>query len=236
MVTDPKKLEVAACTPVPVEAKDFNPAAVIPYGVTVEHIRLAMTEFVDFLGFINTQLHTRDIPRLEAMLMQANFSSMVGEFMSAAIPKYCRTIVKNQYHNGHPDLVPAGLYPKSSILHGSEGIEIKGSRYLRGWQGHNAEDVWLMVFAFDSSTPRDEANGISPKPFRFRLVAGAAIEKADWTFSGRTGTSRRTITASVNRSGYDKMLANWIYKEPTVTAATLLGSPAEKDAELPASE
>jgi len=236
MVTDPKKLEAVACTPVAIKAKDFNSSAVIPYGVTVEHIRLAMSEFIDFLGFINTQLHTRDIPRLEVMLMQANFSSMVGEFMSAAIPKYCLTIVKNQYHNGHPDLVPAGHYPQNSILHGSEGIEIKGSRYVRGWQGHNAEDVWLLVFTFDSSTPRDEAKGIPPKPFRFRLVAGAAIEKSDWTFSGRTGESRRTITASVNRSGYDKMLANWIYKEPTVTTATLLASPAEKDAEPPVSE
>jgi hypothetical protein len=170
------------------------------------------------------------------MLMQANFSSIVGEFMGVAIPKYCPTIAKNQYHNGHPDLVPAGLYTGNSIQHGDKGIEIKGSRYLRGWQGHNAEDVWLMVFAFDSSTPRDEASGIEPRPFRFRLVAGAAIEKADWTFSGRTGTSRRTITASVNRSGYNKMLANWIYKEPAVTTATLLASPAEKDAEPPASE
>lgn len=227
MVEDPKKLEAAACTPIPVSPKDFNSAAVIPHGLTVEHIRLAMTEFLDFLSFINTQLHTREIPRLESMLMQANFSSMVGEFMSAAIPKYCPAIVKNQYHNGHPDLVPAGLYPGDAILHGSEGIEIKASRYLRGWQGHNAEDVWLLVFAFDSGTPRDESKGIPPRPFRFRLVAGAYIEKADWTFSGRTGISRRTITASVNRSGYNKMLANWIYQEPSTTVATLSAPPPE---------
>ena len=37
--------------------------------------------------------------------MPANFSSMVGEFMSATIPKYCKTLAKNTYHNGHPDLV-----------------------------------------------------------------------------------------------------------------------------------
>lgn len=234
MAENQKQLEAAACTPISVKAKDFNPSAVIPYGLTVEYVRLAMNEFIDFLGFINTQLHTREIPRLESMLMQANFSSMVGEFMTVAIPKYCPTIFKNQYHNGHPDLVPAGLYAGNAILHGSEGIEIKGSRYLRGWQGHNAEDVWLMVFAFDSNTPRDEASRIAPKPFRFRLVAGAQLAKTDWTFSGRTGTSRRTPTASVNPSGYAKMLANWIYKEPTTTTATLLASPVETDA--PASE
>lgn len=235
MGEDLKNLESAACTPVSISPKDFNPACIIPHGLTVKHIRLAMTEFIDFLGFINTQLHTREIPRLESMLMQANFSSMVGEFMSAAIPKYCPTVVKNQRHNGHPDLVPAGLYPGDAILHGSEGIEIKASRYLRGWQGHNAEDVWLLVFAFDSGTPWDESRDIPPRPFRFRLVAGAYIEKADWTFSGRTGTSRRTITASVNRSGYNKMLANWIYKEPAATAATL-SAPPKTGAEPPTSE
>ena len=50
-------------------------------------------------------------------------------------------------------------------------------------------------------------------PFRFVKVVGAKIERADWQFSGRSETSRRTITASVKRSGYDKMQANWIYSE-----------------------
>ncbi len=44
--------------------------------------------------------------------MPANFSSMVGEFMSATIPKYCKTLAKNTYHNGHPDLVPAGKFER----------------------------------------------------------------------------------------------------------------------------
>ena len=101
------------------------------------------------------------------------------------------------------------------MQHGHEGIEIKASRYSRGWQGHNAEDGWLMVFVFDSNTSqRDkETNEIqAPRPFQFVKVVGARIEKADWFFSGRSGTSRRTITASVKRSGFDKMEANWIYR------------------------
>ena len=36
----------------------------------------------------------------------------------------------------------------------------------------------------------------------------------DWRFSGRSSTSRRTITASVANSGYEKMMENWIYKVP----------------------
>jgi hypothetical protein len=150
--------------------------------------------------------------RLESFLMPANFSSMVGEFMAAAIPKYCKAILKNRYHNGHPDLVPQGHYPGDSVLHGPEGIELKASRHLSGWQGHNPEDVWLMVYVFDANSSRDEALGIEPKPFRFVKVIGARLKKSDWQFSGRSSTSRRTITASVKRSGFEKMEANWIYR------------------------
>ena len=204
--------EVAACRPVPLSVNGFNTKAQIPYGVKPVHIKKAMEEFLDFLGFINAQLNTKKIERLESFLMPANFSSMVGEFMAAAIPKHCKTVCRNKYHNGHPDLVPTGHYANESILHGPEGIEIKGSRYSRGWQGHNAEEVWLMVFVFESNTSRDAGRGIEPKPFRFVKVVGAKILEADWQFSGRSATSRRTITASVKRSGYDKMEANWIYR------------------------
>ena len=174
---------------------------------------MAMNGFIDFLGFINQQLHTKQIERLEVMLMPANFSSIVGEFMSSNIPKYCSSIIKNKYHNGHPDLVPVGRFPEDAIQHADEGIEIKGSRYLRGWQGHNPESTWLMVFMFDSNRPVDSTKNINPKPFRFVAVFGAQLTKDDWQFSGRSETSRRTITASVAKSGYEKMLGNWIYRD-----------------------
>jgi len=95
-------VEAAACRPVPLNPNGFNPAAQIPFGVTIEHIRRSMGDFLEFLGFINSQLNTKMIERLESFMMPAAFSSLVGEFMGAAIPKYCKTIVRNKYHNGHP--------------------------------------------------------------------------------------------------------------------------------------
>jgi hypothetical protein len=207
-VADKEDLELVALTPEAVELESFNPESSLPYGLTTDHIRAPMHDFVEFLGFINQQMYTRDIERLEAMLMPANFSSIVGEFMNTSIPKHCPTLVKNQYHNGHPDLLPAGMFSDNAAQHAGEGIEVTGSRNLHGWQSHNPEDTWLMVFVFDSNRPVDAAKGIDPKPFRFVRVAGARLKEADWTFSGRTGTSRRTITASVNPTGYDKMMAN----------------------------
>lgn len=205
--------EAKACHPVPLDPSGFNPKTIIPYGLEAKHIRQAMQDFLDFLGFVNQQLNTKSMPRLESFLMTANFSSLVGEFINMSIPKYCKTIVKNKYHNGHPDLIPVGAFPGDSVLHGTVGIEIKGSRHIKGWQGHNAENVWLMIFIFDSNTARDGYTNIKCKPFRFIEVLGAEITTDDWKFSGRSETSRRTITASVTPSGYKKMSLNWIYRD-----------------------
>lgn len=208
-----QQLELLASTPGPLD-DTFNTRAELPYGLTIDHVRQSMEEFLDFLGFVNQQLNGRELQRLESMIMPANFSSIVGEFMGSNLPKQCPTLAKNGYHNGHPDILPKGMYLGDAAQHVPEGIEVKASRYLSGWQGHNPEDIWLMVFVFESSRPSDASKEIQPAPFRFRRVVGAKLEQADWTFAGRSETSRRTITATVNRGGFDKMIANWIYESP----------------------
>jgi hypothetical protein len=219
--------ERAACVPHPIHPDGFNTGAVLPYGLTTEHVCLAMQEFQDFLGFINAQLNSKGIQRFESMIMPANFSSLVGEFAVSSIPKYCAALVKNQYHNGHPDLIPAGRFPNNAVQHSEHGIEVKGSRYQRGWQGHNPERCWLLVFVFDSNRPADVAKGIGPKPFRYVCVVGAQLEREDWLFAGRSATSRRTITASVQPSGFAKMMSNWIYRDPC-TSPTAMAVPIQE--------
>ncbi|MEO7003656.1 MAG: hypothetical protein ABI068_17645 [Ktedonobacterales bacterium] len=204
MDADMRELERKACVPALIRLEGFNSQAVIPFDCTIHHLYQAMQEFASFLQFVNEQLHTKDMPRLETLLMPANFSGVVSEFMNISIPKYCATLVKNTYHNGHPDMLPAGRYPGNAVQYAHEGIEVKASRYLKGWQGHNAEESWLMVFVFDSNRPADAAKGILPRPFRFVKAVGAHLTKEDWRFSGRSEQSRRTITASVTDSGYAK--------------------------------
>jgi hypothetical protein len=208
------ELEKLACTPKLVKIEHFNKKANIPYGLTTQHICDAMNDFIGFLRMVNGRLNDSGSARFETILMPANFSSMVGEFMASNIPKHCKGLVKNRYHNGHPDLIPAGRFPKDSAQYEHEGIELKGSRYLKGWQGHNPEDIWLMVVIFDSNRPVDEGKNIGPKAFRYLRVIGAQLEKKDWLFAGRSAESRRTITASVTNSGYRKMMENWIYNAP----------------------
>lgn len=142
--------------------------------------------------------------------MPANFSSIVGEFLGMTIPRYCPTLARNRFHNGHPDLIPDAVYPGNAIQYASEGIEIKASRRSSGWQGHNPESVWLLLFHFESNS----ASELRPiaRPFQFKGVYAAKLDREDWSFSGRSETSRRTITASVNASGVAKMKRNWVYR------------------------
>lgn len=210
----PNHPEARACTPLPIDPSAFNRNAILPYGLTTDHIAAVMTDFLDFLRIVNTGLHAERIQRLESLMMPANFSTLVSEFMSTRIPGHCNTLAKNKYHNGHPDLIPWGVFPGNSVQHAAEGIEIKASRYEKGWQGHNPENTWLMVFVYDSNRPRDVM--VNERPFQFLAVLGERLVKGDWLFTGRSETSRRTITASVTASGFAKMEANWIYKAPSL--------------------
>ncbi|MBK8257720.1 MAG: hypothetical protein IPK82_34255 [Polyangiaceae bacterium] len=217
----PKTAEEIACRPDPLDPDGFNHTARLPHGLSIDHVQRTMGDFLDFLGFVNSQLHTKKIQRLESMLMAANFSSMVGEFMTANMPKYCATIAKNRYHNGHPDIIPKGKHAGDAVQYDHDGIEVKASRYAKNWQGHNPEEVFLMVFVFDCNGPRDDFQEVEPRPFRFKMVVAADLKKSDWKFAGRSEQSRRTITASVTSSGYEKMIANWIYMAQDVRAQIL---------------
>ncbi len=206
------KLSKKTAVPIGLNQQGFNRECQLPYGLGTLDVKKAMQDFLAFLHLINRSLVSKGMDPLELFLMPANFSSIVSEFLAAAIPKHCPGLIKNRFHNGHPDLIPIGVYANGACLHADRGIEIKASRRPSGWQGHNPENVWLMVFVFDSSAPRDATRGLAFRPFQFVKVIGAKITKSDWNFSGRLATSRRTITASVMRTGFEKMEANWIYR------------------------
>ncbi len=202
---------------IPPDLSDFNSNAILPYGLTINHVCSAMNDFCGFLNLIDTELFNKGMPILESMLMPANFSSIVGEYINATIPKYCTTLVKNRYHNGHPDMIEKGKFLNDMVQHSHEGIEIKASRYVKGWQGHNPENVWLMVFVFESTRPKDDI----VTPFSFLAVYAAKVLEEDWQYAGRNEGSRRTITATIKSSGFEKMSKNWIYKSSSLNSISI---------------
>jgi len=192
--------------------RGFRPQVTLPYGLRPAEIRAAMDDLYDFLYNVNNFLTSRGYDRLEETLAGAMFSGLMSELVVQSVSRHSVTMTKNTWHNGRPDLVPAAHYPNDSVLRGDEGIEVKASRYESGWQGHNIESGWIMIFQYKIDLETEPIEDRDPT--KFERVLCARLDESDWSFSGRGAASRRTITASIRRSGTEKLAANPVYLDP----------------------
>ncbi len=195
-----------------VHPRGFNHQLSLPYGLRVAEVRAAMEDIYDFLHNVNRFLTEKGWDRLEEILEAATFSGVLSELAVQSTSRQSASLVKNQFHNGRPDLLPIGTYPGDAVLQGGQGIEVKASRH-ESWQGHNIESGWIMIFQHQVDTQTQPIE--NRQPTRFVRVLIAQLQEEDWSFSGRRGTSRRTPTASILRSGKEKLLANPLYLDPT---------------------
>ncbi len=203
--------------------RGFLANAQLPYDLRVTEIRAAMDDFCDFLYNVNNFLVGKGYDRLEEMLSGAMYSGLVSELVVQSLSKQSAAVVANAWHNGRPDLIPRGLYGDQGVLRGEEGVEVKASRYQSGWQGHNIESGWLMIFQYHidlTATPVEER-----EPTTFDRVLCAKLDEPDWSFSGRGAASRRTITASIRKSGTEKLAANPVYLDPAYASRRPHSSP-----------
>lgn len=191
----------------------MNHSASLPYGLRATEIRAAIEDLYDFLHNVNRFLTEKGWERLEETLMGATFSGMMSELVVQSVSRQSASLIRNQYHNGRPDLVPRGRYDSDSVLRGDHGVEVKASRHGGGWQGHNVESGWIMIFQYTLDIDTMPAD--NREPTRFVRVLAARLDEDDWSFSGRREGSRRTITASILRSGMQKLLARLVYLDPT---------------------
>lgn len=129
--------------------KGFRETASLPYGLRIAEIKAALDDIYDFLYNVNRFLVEKGWDRLEEMLSAATFSGVMSELVVEGISKRSATVIKNQYHNGRPDLIPRGMYEQDSCLRGEDGIEVKASRWSNGWQGHNIENGWIMICQYN---------------------------------------------------------------------------------------
>ncbi len=81
-----------------------------------------------------------------------------------------------------------------------------------GWQGHNPEDSWLLIFRYVVGK-QDDGQVV---PLTFVEILCASLTKKDWSFSGRKSASRRTPTASITTTGVEKLRNNFLYRLPGV--------------------
>ncbi len=189
-----------------------NPYARLPYSLTASEVIQAMQSTYDFLHDINVFLVGRAYPRLEDMFLGNSFAGLLSEVLVKNLGDASQTLTPNLKVGGFPDLIGRNQYPKNAVLRADEGIEIKASKQRGGWQGHNPERGWYIIFRHQIDVESEAAQ--ERFATYFVQVLAAELEQSDWSFSGRVGQSRRTITASVTKGGMHKLRSNPIYQHP----------------------
>lgn len=206
------------------DARYVNPRVVLPYGLDVNEVDNAVAETYRLFNGLNGFLEKEGFPPLERLLLGNSLSGIISEFLVKNMARASETLELNMKVGGYPDLLPKGCYSSNLVLKGEEGIEIKTSVRKGGWQGHNPEDCWLMLFRYAVGKQK---NG-EFLPLTFLEILCARLSRSDWSFSGRSRTSRRTPTASVNASGVEKLRSNFLYRLPGAGVGRHRGILAER--------
>lgn len=196
--------------PTQLDPKYINQRVSLPYELTLDEVEKAVSETYRLFNGVNNFLTTSGFRPLEELLLGNSLSGILSEFLVKNIARASHSLVANLKVGGHPDLLPKGLYSSNLILKGEEGIEVKASIQRGGWQGHNPEKCWLMVFRYVVGKQKNE----KVVPMTFVEILCAKLTKKDWSFSGRKGASRRTPTASITTSGVEKLRRNFLYRLP----------------------
>lgn len=158
-----------------------NRRVVLPYDLKVEEVEKAVAETYRLFHGLNDFLVNGGFRPLEELLLGNSLSGIISEFLVKNIARASGTLEANMKVGGHPDLLPNGYYASNLVLKGEEGIEVKSSIQPGGWQGHNPEDCWLMVFRY--AIGEQESGEVVP--LTFVEILCAKLARRDWSFSGR---------------------------------------------------
>lgn len=187
----------------------FNAQADLPYSLRLEDFRLAMLDVYDLLHDINQALLTRGIRRFEQTARAAIFSGTLSDTIAASLARHSRVLTENQLHNGHPDLIPTGVYPHDKVQSGHKGVEVKATKGRGAVDTHGARDAWLLVFRYKVDAQSKPAIERAPTRFVEILLAKPTRDNFRRSERGELGTQ----TASPNRTSMQKLRANWIYRD-----------------------
>jgi hypothetical protein len=131
--------------------------------------------------------------------------------ITSSLARHSRTLVENQYFNGHPDLVVQGVYPANSVQAGGQGIEVKTTRNRRGAvDTHGARNQWMCVFVY--AVDRETEPAIDRLPMTFTEVYLGQVTLDDFRRNPRGELGTRTAT--LHRDGIRKLRESWVYRYP----------------------
>jgi hypothetical protein len=165
----------------------FNQNASLPFELRLKDFEMAMQDVYDFFFDVNVLLTSKGLQRLDDMLRPAIMSGLLSDMLTASLAKHSRTLTRNNYFNGHPDLVVQGVYANDSIKAGSEGVEIKTTRKTGGAvDTHGAREQWMCVFVYDVDRRTEPA--VDRRPMIFTQVFLGHVTIADFRQNPRGPT------------------------------------------------
>lgn len=186
----------------------FNVEATLPYALRLKDFEMAMQDIYDFFYDINKGLIRRGLLRLDDILRPAIMSGLLSDMLTASLSKHSRSLTVNCYHNGHPDLIVNGVYPGNSVKAGEQGVEIKTTRKSGGAvDTHGARNQWMCVFVYKVDCLTEPAKDRTPMTFNEVYLGKVTLEDFRKNARGELGTR----TATLHKSGIEKLRKNWIY-------------------------
>ena len=192
-----------------VKTECLNTGITLPYELRLKDFEMAMQDIYDFFYDINRGLTKRGLLRLDDMLRPAIMSGLLSDMLTASLSKHFRALTVNLYHNGHPDLVVNGVYPGNRVKAGDEGVEIKTTRKSGGAvDTHGARNQWMNVFVYEVDCITEPAKDRQPMTFCEIYLGKVTLTDFRKNPRGELGTR----TATLHKSGIEKLRKNWIYK------------------------
>ncbi len=192
-----------------VDPAKLNSSAILPFELRIDDFKSAMQDVYDFFCDVNMFLADKGLPRLDDMLRPATMSGILSDMLTASIARHSRSLVENDYHNGHPDLVVRGHYPHNSIKSGTEGVEIKSTRKSGGAvDTQGAREQWMCVFVYRVDNESEPAKDRAPMGFTEVFLGHVKVAEFRKNPRGELGTP----TATLGAAGISKFRQNWIYK------------------------
>ena len=196
------------------QTNNFNQSVVLPYNLRLEDFRLAIQDVYDFFWDVNTDLAAKGLERLDDMLRPAIMSGLLSDMLTASLAKHSRSLVPNEYFNGHPDLVVKGVYADNKVKAGTEGVEIKTTRKSGGAvDTHGARNQWMCVFVYVVDTETQPA--VDRQAMAFTEIYLGQVRTDDFRKNARGDLGTRTAT--LHAEGIAKLRKNWVYLSPAAT-------------------
>lgn len=193
-----------------VDRSGLNQDANLPFELRLSDFENGMQDVYDFFHDVNEMLLRKGLQRLDDMTRPAAMSGMISDMITASLARFSRSLVPNEYFNGHPDLVVRGRYANNAIASGEDGVEIKSTRKAGGAvDTHGAREQWMCVFVYEVDTETEPAS--AREPMRFTEVYLGHVVEDDFRSNARS-TEKGTRTATLHKDGIAKLRKSWVYR------------------------